>query len=208
MSRSEFCSLAFCQEVISFLDPVPSLVAVHGVEPSAYAGHLAAAFLHVVFKFFYEALSAARIGIPSVHEAVHENPFQTALLCGIKKTEKMFQRTVHSTPGNQAQEMQVMTLFGIIHHGFYLLVLKHLVLAANLVDLNQVLIYNPSGSYVQVPHLGVSHLAVRKPHVLSAGHQLRVRIFCPEGVYVRLTLGIYSVGFILSSQSPSVEDHK
>ncbi len=66
--------------------------------------------------------------------------------------------------------MQGVAFFGIFHHSFDLLVFQHLVLTANFIDLHQVLIYNPSCADIQVPYFGVSHLAVRKAHILSAGH--------------------------------------
>ena len=67
----ELCTFALDKHVVGFLDAVPALVTVHGVESAADGGHAAGGLRHLLFQFLYESIAAAGIGVASVHETVH-----------------------------------------------------------------------------------------------------------------------------------------
>ena len=61
-------------------------------------------------------------------------------------------------------------------------------LAARDVYFHKVLIYHAAGTEIKVSDFGISHLAVRKAYILSAGLKASGRIFCPEGINERCPL--------------------
>ena len=71
-----------------------------------------------------------------------------------------------------------------------LLIFKKFMVTASDIDLYQVLVYHTSGAEVEVTHLRVAHLSVRKTYILSASLQMRNGIFCTEAVNKWSTLCI------------------
>ena len=80
----------------------------------------------------------------------------------------MVQAGVHAAVGAEAHEMELAAAgLHIVVGGTYLLVVEELVVAASHVDLHEVLIDHAAGAEVHVSHLGVAHLSIGKPHILS-----------------------------------------
>ena len=87
-------------------------------------------------------------------------------------------------------------------------VLQQRVVAAGVVDLHQILVDDPAAADIEVPHLAVAHLALRKAHILAAGGEVAVRISGSQGVDFRRAGGIDGIGGIGRAFSPAVEDHQ
>ena len=81
-------------------------------------------------------------------------------------------------------------------------------LSAGSVYLDQVLIYDAACTDVEVSYLRVAHLALRQPHILSAGFKKRYGILRPEPVQIGSALGIDGVGAVMLSLAPTVENHQ
>ena len=81
-------------------------------------------------------------------------------------------------------------------------------LAAGDIDLDKVLVHHTSGAQVHVTHFGVAHLAVGKADELAAGLQVAGRVFCTKGIDVRGALGPDSVGIVVATFAPTIQNHQ
>ena len=72
----------------------------------------------------------------------------------------------------------LIVLLGIGVGSFHLRILYYRVVLAGTVDFHQVLIYDASGTDIEVTDLRVTHLSVGQTYVLTAGLQLRVSRCC------------------------------
>ena len=115
---------------------------------------------------------------------------------------------VHAAVAAKAEEMKFFaTALDIVISGGYLLVLQELVLAAGDVDLHQVLVNDAACTEVHVSYFGISHLSVRKTDILSAGVEVGIRIFCPQGVDEGLTLSVNRIAVVVATFAPTVKNH-
>ena len=80
------------EQVVGYLDAFPALVAVHCVVAADYRCYLAGRFCAVLFKFGYEALSAAGVGVAAVHEAVDVNLLKSVVLGYVTQREEVVER--------------------------------------------------------------------------------------------------------------------
>ena len=95
---SSILTLTCYQEVVSFLHTFPTLVAVHGIETAYDRSDSTSALSAVSSQLFDEALTALRVSITTVHEAVDECTFAyTVFLSDIAKLEQVIERTVYTT---------------------------------------------------------------------------------------------------------------
>ena len=83
---------------------------------------------------------------------------------------------MHAAIGEQAHEMQCGTRRlcrrnSIVDHG----IIADGAGAASHVDTRELLMHHAAGADVEMPHLGVAHLTLRKAHGLSRGFELGVR---------------------------------
>ena len=207
---SERGALAFDQQVIGLFHAVPALVAVHRIEAAADGRHLAGGLLHLLLQLFHEAVTAARVGVAAVHEAVDESAVaDTRLLRLGEELVEVLQAGVDAAVRAEAHEMELLParldiLIGSLDFG----ILHQRVLAAGDVDLHEVLIDDTAGAEVHVSHFGVTHLAVREADVFAAGLEVAGGIFRAKRVDFGGSLRPDGVGIIMLALAPTVEDHK
>jgi len=84
----------------------------------------------------------------------------------------------------------------------------YLACAACFVYLNQVLVDNPSGSYIQVTDLRVAHLSFGETHVFARGEQLRRGEGLLQGFNVWCAGCADHVASGAVTNPPAVEDHQ
>ena len=175
----EGCALSVHQAVVGYLHTLPALVAVHHIETPLDRSNLAAGLLQVRRELVNKADTRLRVGIATVHEAVHKGAsVQTVLLGNRGQVEEVLKGRVHTAVGSQAHDVQFLTrLFGSSEGAYYLGILFDRAVFAGTVNLHKVLIYHSAGTDIQVPHLRVAHLSVRQSYILAAGLQLTVRVF-------------------------------
>ena len=206
---SSILTLAFYQEVVSFLHTFPTLVTVHGIETAHDRSDGTCALSTMSSQLFDEALTALRVSITTVHEAVDEGTFAYTIFLGdIAKLEQVVERTVYTTVGCQTHEVNVLAVFlGIAESRYHFLVLHDAVVSTSTVNLHQVLIYDATCTDVQVTYFRVTHLTVRQTYVFTACLQLRVRIVGQQTVPIR-SWGIENHVFLtLSADSPAIKNH-
>ena len=121
----------------------------------------------------------------------------------------MVEAGVHATVGAEAEEVELLArLLNVVVGSLDFLVLHQFVVAASHIDLYEILIYHAACSEVHMSHLGISHLSVRKTHILAAGLKMGHRVFCPEAVDKRSALGVNRIGTVVTAFSPAVENHQ
>ena len=197
------------EHIVGLFHTVPSLVAVHSIEPSADRCNLSAAARHLLFKFLHEAFAALRVAIASVHKAVNENLLKTVFLGNREELVNVCKGRVHSAHGSQAHKMESLAvglciIVGCLDFG----ILKQFVVAAGDVDFHKVLIHDPSCTEVEVAHFRIAHLSVRQSHIFAAGLKVAERIFLAERIDVWSALGVDCIGPIVLSLAPSVKNHQ
>ena len=125
-------------------------------------------------KLFDESLSALRVSVAAVHEAVYESlVFQSVGLADFNEFEKVVERRVHAAIGGQSHEVQFLAVFLGIGIGTYDFgILEDGTVGAGTVDFYQVLVYDASGTDVEVSHFRVAHLSVGQTNVLARSQEL------------------------------------
>ena len=96
----------------------------------------------------------------------------------------------------------------IIVSSLNLRIFKQFVFPARHIDFHKVLIDDPSGTEVQMSHLRISHLSLRKSHSLAAGLKMRMWIFRAERIDIWCALSVDCVCPVMLALAPTVEDHK
>ena len=107
-------AFTFHQKVVSLFHTFPTLVAVHGIETADDGSNDAARLLALGLQLLDEALSALRVGVTPVHEAMHVSMLDAVSLGNAAQREQMVQRRVHATGRGQSHQMHALTvLLGI-----------------------------------------------------------------------------------------------
>ena len=96
----------------------------------------------------------------------------------------------------------------IVVGGLDFRIFEQLVLPARHINFHKVLINDPSGTEVQMSHLRISHLSLRKSHSLAAGLKMRMWIFRAERIDIWCALSVDCVCPVMLALAPTVEDHK
>ena len=167
-------ALALHEQVVGFLHAFPALVAVHGIEAAHDAGNVRTVGVAYALKLFDESLSALGVSVAAVHEAVYESlVFQSVGLADFNEFEKVVERRVHAAIGGQSHEVQFLAVFLGIGIGAYDFgILEDGTVGAGTVDFYQVLVYDASGTDVEVSHFRVAHLSVGQTNVLARSQEL------------------------------------
>ena len=83
-------ALTLHEQVVSLFHTLPALVAVHGIEAAHDAGNMCVVLGTYVAHLLDESLTALRIGVATVHEAVDEGlVFQSVGLTHLDEFEQM-----------------------------------------------------------------------------------------------------------------------
>ena len=118
-------------------------------------------------------------GVAAVGERVHHDLGRAALGAHLDQRPQVVPAGVHPAVGDQADEVDALRVGERLH--------QHLVgldraVVDGVVDAGQVLLDHSAGAEVQVPHLGVAHLALGQAHRGARRIELGVRIARPEVV--------------------------
>ena len=163
----------------------------------------------MLLELGHEACAAARVGVTAVHEAVYIYILEAVFLGHIEELEIMLEGAVDSAAGAEAEKVELLSaLLYVVIYTLNLGPVQKLVLAAGLVDLHKVLIYNSSGTEIHMADLRVSHLSVRKSDIFSASLEMAHRIFGAECVNEWCALSVDGIGVVVLALSPAVENHK
>ncbi len=197
------------QHVVSLLDALPALVAVHGVVAAANCCDHACALLAVVLNFGQEACAALGVGVTAVHERMQIHFAQTVGLGRVAQGVEVLQRRVYAAGRRQAHEVDGhIVLLGIAERADYLGILLERAVLDGAVDLHQVLIHHAAAADVEVTHLRVAHLAVGQTYVLATGLELGMRILLHQPVHVRCRGVVNGVILLVIAQSISIQDNQ
>ena len=206
---SSLLTLALDEQVVSLLDAVPALVAVHSVEAAYDAGDVRAVVVAYLLDISDESLAALRVSVTTVHEAVYIDIFEVIFFSDLDELEEVVEAGVHATGRSQSHQVELLAgLLSVAISVDDLLVLQDVACLAGLVDLHQVLIDDTSCTDVQVSYLGVAHLSFWQTDVLAAGHELRVSACSVEIIEIRCRCVVDHVTFAMLSDSPSIENHQ
>ena len=195
--------------VIRHLDALPAFVTVHGIETTDDRSDMRTVGIAYLLQVSDESLTATRVGIAAIHEAVYESLVRyTVLLSYLDKFEQMVEGRMYASIGAQAHDMELLAGslrslvcrddLRITHDG---------VVADRTVDFHEVLIDDTSGTDIEVSHFGVTHLSVGQTYVLAARLELRVRIFSQQRIPVRRRRDADDIGFTLVADSPAIQNH-
>ncbi len=97
---------------------------------------------------------------------------------------------------------------GILERGLHLRILHDRAVRYRPVDLHEILIHDPAGTDVQVPHLRISHLSRRKADILAVRTELGMGITRLEGIEVFRMGTPHHISFGMIASAPTVEDHQ
>lgn len=95
-------ALSVDQQVVSLLDAVPALVAVHSVETADDAGNVCAVSFAHLARVFDKACAALGVGVTAIHEAVYVSVAQSVLFRNLDELEEMIERRVNAAGRSEA----------------------------------------------------------------------------------------------------------
>ena len=201
-------TLTLNEQVVCFLHTVPALVTVHSIETTYDACDVCTVLVAASLHLLDEALTALRVCITAIHEAVNVCLLQTIFLTNLNQLEEVIQRRMNTTGRSQAHQVEFLTsLLSIAVSVDDLLILQDVTALASLVDLNEVLIYHTTSTDVEVTYLRVTHLTVRKTYVLATSLESRMCRNCCQIIEIRSWSLEDNITLIMLTDSPSVENH-
>ena len=181
------------------LQPVPALVAIHGVVTADRRHQLADADL--LQPLAHLAQIAGRRGgrrIAPVQEGVPRDPIEAAPLGQLAHRVGVIQRGVHVARAGQPEQVQrAAARLGGLNRRDQPLILVERAVGDRLVDAHDVLIDDAARAQVEVSDLAVAHLPVGQPDVVARGADQHVRVALVqlgEGRHARQSDGV-PVGF-------------
>ena len=125
------------------------------------------------FECLDKSFSATGIGIAAVHKTMYKRLIDTVLGSDIAQNKKVIERTVHTAVGYKPHKMNLFPVLTSICKGFDNLgVGENRLVGTSTVYLHQVLIYDATGTDIEVSDFGVSHLAVGQADIFSRSLQL------------------------------------
>ena len=138
---------------------------------------------------------------------MHEDTGQLVLCRQAQKGIQVPLLGVHTTVGDETKEMESAVLLrskfnGLDQRG----VLEEAAIGDGAVDPADIHADDASGSEVQMPHLGVSHLTVGKPDEVIAGMNQRVGKLFEKTVVVRLASQGDGVAVSIRAIAPAIEN--
>ena len=158
--------LAFCQghQIVSLLNAVPTVVAVHGVVAANDRGD--AAFAQrgkFVFEFRQRLFSAARRSIAAVEEGVQIDFIRAAFGCQLNHRHDVVFVAVDAARRHQAHDMHGFACGNgfIDRAGQYRVGEEGAFFDFN-VQAGEILIHDTARAEVDVAHFGVAHLTIRQ----------------------------------------------
>ena len=188
---------------------VPTLVAIHRVIATRNACHahgvLETALGDEVLQLLHVALAARRRDVAAVHERMHAHIADAAFHGMFDKRIQVLVAGMHAAIGEQAHEMQCGTRRNsIVDHG----IIADGAGAASHVDARELLMHHAAGADVEMPHLGVAHLTLRKAHGLSRGFELGVRAGFEQLVEHRSGCQRHGIARTCRRQAQTVHDNQ
>ena len=158
---------------------------------------------------FDKTLATARIGIASVHEAMHESLIHAVMLRYVAKLKEMVQRTVNPAVRDEAHEMHLLAvLFRIRKCLDDFGILQNRVVAAGAVDFHEVLIDDAPGTDIEVTHFGIAHLSLGQADVFAVGAQLCGRIRRFQRVDILGMSREHDIVVTVIAFAPAVQNHQ
>ena len=160
--------------VVSLLDAVPTLVAVHSIETSGDGSDFATTYLvAVILDGLDETDTRVWVGVTTIHEAVEESPaFEAICLGKVNKFQKVSEARMYAAGRSETHEVDAATLLGIFEGAYNFRILGDGAIFAGHIDLHKVLIYDTTAADVHVTHFRVTHLSSRQAHVETVGAEL------------------------------------
>ena len=169
------------------LASLPTLIAVHRVVASDDGGEfgprLAPQALRIATD---EAQTRAGRRIPPVRESVREDSLDPDFSPQSRQRHPVVLKTVHAAVRNQTEDVQ-----GAASRPGFLDVLderrefEEIVALDRAVDANDDLIHHPARAEIEMPHFGIAHLPVRKPHGAPGGEEAGMGTVREQGIHGR-----------------------
>jgi hypothetical protein len=121
----------------------------------------------------------------------------------------MFEATVYTAITGEAHEVNVLAALLSIGEGTHeFLVLTDATVGTGAVNLHEVLIYNASGTDVEVSDFAVTHLSVGQTNVLTTGLKLTVRIGSVEIIEIGCRSVPDDIAHTAVANSPTIKNYE
>ena len=202
--------LALHQCVISLLQALPALVAIHGIKTTA--DH-AQTDLFVVGFGQTHLQTADKVGaafgrsITTVQKAV-DTGLDLVLFAQVDEGKQVDQMAVHAAVGQQAHQMhRTAGLFSVFHRTHQCGIFKKAVVPDVPGDAGQLLIHHPACADVGVTHLAVTHLSVGQTHILTRAVHAGVGTGLKQPIQIGGLCRGDSIGPAGRGNAPAVQNH-
>ena len=203
----EMVGLSLGHGVVGLGDALPPVVAVHGPIPTANGGDAGTGLIADLLQFPEVAGAQLRGGVTSIGKGMHHDIGHPGIRSDAQQGMEVGLLAVDAALAHQSHEMQPTSGFTGLGEGLEQGGLgSHGPIRHRPVDAQQVLVDRAPRADVQVPHLAVAHLPVRKAHHLAMRGQPCMGVSGQETVKMRGLRHMYRVVAIRGTDSPSIED--
>ncbi len=139
--------------------------------------------MNILLYFLQVTGTALGVGVAAIQESVYIYFFQTMFTGNTAQVKQVIHRSVHTTIGNQAHQVNLFVFaFGIgksiRKHG----VIVHLFVAERFIDEHQLLPYNAARTNIHMSYFRITHLPVGQTYIFTKGEQGAVRILLVKTV--------------------------
>ena len=190
-------------------NPLPALVAIHGIEAAGDGGDLAETDLvELLLEGFDVSQTAVRRGVAAIHKGVDEHVFKLFALRHAHDGIEMFGEGVHAAIADEAHDVETAALSGMVHEDLEDGVIVDFARRDHAVDTGHIHLDDAAGTDVEVADFGVAHLAIGQTDVLACGVDEGVREVTQErvvGWFFGLGDGVACDGW---GKTPTVEDRE
>ena len=155
---------AFCQCVIGTLYTLPAIITIHRVIAASHGCNLSNTnLIALLLQLFQELQTGSRRSITAIHKAMHIDILQTVSLRQLQQGIQMRIVAVHAAIGKQSPQMQgTAAELRCVAGSLQMIVIIKITVLNGLCDFRQILIYDASGSHIQMADLGIAHLTFRQ----------------------------------------------
>ena len=202
-------------DVVGALNAFPAVIAVHGPITARDGGNASVAtgllgdLGQEGAELAHVAGTGLRVDVTAVHEGMDANGLDAMLGSHLDQSLDVVHVGVNAARAHKAHKVKGLALgLDIIHSLDENLVLGDGSVLDGFVDARKLLKHDAAGTDVEVTHLGVAHLTVRKAHVLARSAERGVGILLIQAIEERRLGSGDGVLAVVRGQAAAVHDNQ
>ena len=176
-------------DIVGALDALPTIIAVHGPITARDGGNASVAtgllgdLSQEGAELTHVTGTGLRVNVAAIHEGVDANGLDTVLGSHLDQSLDVVHVRMNTAGAHKAHEVESLAVsLDVVHSLDEGLVLGDGAVLDGVVDARKLLEHDAAGTDVEVTHLGVTHLAIGKTHVLARSAERGVGVLLVQAI--------------------------